>query len=441
MQLQQPQNYTINSGGTQDAFMGGMKQTASLIDMQQAYQANQQKMAQAQYQMEQDRQKQEAFRLTAENPTSENVMKMMLTYPEITDQYKESFSALSAKEKESSVATAFSVVSALDANKPEVAIAEIDRQIEAANNSNDPVTAERLLMKRNLIEASPDGAKMGLKGFLFAAVGPEKYAKAMGDLNEDSRKQELQPSVLKKSEADANTAVSTADKAAVVAKFAESQAAMDLQKAGWDIKKIQNDISVSRQNVAIAAMNAKTSAANASQSNSLKAQENQIKLAELVQKRDETVRAKTAELESARSSIDNMLNTTDKILKTPMGVVGSAAGPISSRIMTISQSTADFEAMIENLDAQSFMAQIPMMKGAGALSDAEGKKLGAALQNFSLKQSPEQLMQNVREAQRIMLKARTALASKYGMPDTVPDTPNAAPSGGSIEDLLKKYGQ
>ena len=62
--------------------------------------------------------------------------------------------------------------------------------------------------------------------------------------------------------------------------------------------------------------------------------------------------------------------------------------------------------MVENLDAQSFMAMIPQMKGTGALSDAEGKKLAASLQNFSLKQSPEQLMSSVKEAQRLMLKAR-----------------------------------
>ena len=86
------------------------------------------------------------------------------------------------------------------------------------------------------------------------------------------------------------------------------------------------------------------------------------------------------------------------------------------------------------------MAQIPKMKGTGALSEGEGKKLQASLQNFSLKQSPERLIDNMKEAQRLILKGRSNLAKKYGVPDAVPDTPAAAPSAGEIDALLKKYG-
>ena len=49
-------------------------------------------------------------------------------------------------------------------------------------------------------------------------------------------------------------------------------------------------------------------------------------------------------------------------------------------------------------------------------------------------------MKNVREAQRLMLKARKTAAAKYGIPETVPDTPAAAASPGDIDTLLKKYG-
>ena len=80
------------------------------------------------------------------------------------------------------------------------------------------------------------------------------------------------------------------------------------------------------------------------------------------------------------------------------------------------------------------------MKGLGALSDAEGKKLSAALQNFSLRQSPERLMENVREAQRLLLKARENVARRYGVPETVPDTPASQPTPEEINELLQQYG-
>jgi hypothetical protein len=108
---------------------------------------------------------------------------------------------------------------------------------------------------------------------------------------------------------------------------------------------------------------------------------------------------------------------------------------------TLSEDTSDFESLVETLGSQAFMAQIPNIKGMGALSNAEGEKLQAALQNFNLKQSPKRLMENVREAQRLILKARKNVAARYGMPDKVPGTPEAAPTAGEIDALLKKYGK
>jgi hypothetical protein len=239
-----------------------------------------------------------------------------------------------------------------------------------------------------------------------------------------------------KAAADAALATATAQKAAVAAKFAESNAVIDLQKKGWDITKIQSDIDIAKQNSRIAAMNAAT----AKEGNALKRQENEIKLKEMIDKRDATVREKVADIESARADMDNFLNTADRILKTPKNIVGSAAGPISARMPTLSQDTADFEALVETLGSQAFMAQIPKMKGAGALSDAEGKKLQSSLQNLSLSQSPERLLENVKEAQRLIMKGRANLSRKAGLPESIPDTPAVQTSPSDIDALVKKYG-
>ena len=49
-------------------------------------------------------------------------------------------------------------------------------------------------------------------------------------------------------------------------------------------------------------------------------------------------------------------------------------------------------------------------------------------------------MANIKEAQRLLLKSRENLARKYGVPETVPDTPAVETSPGDIEALLQKYG-
>jgi hypothetical protein len=157
------------------------------------------------------------------------------------------------------------------------------------------------------------------------------------------------------------------------------------------------------------------------QTNEIKKQELQLKIQQQEQKlvdaekeRETQSREKSASLESGLQGIDNLLSTLDQILKTPMGVVESATGPISTRLPTLSQGTADFEELINKFDSQAFIAQIPMLKGTGALSDSEGKKLSASLQNLSLRQSPKQLIKNVQEVRQIMEIARQNLLKKYG---------------------------
>ena len=320
------------------------------------------------------------------------------------------------------------VMSALRVN-PELGIKILQEQEDAAKTGGDQQRAQALATWRRIAEIRPQESAASIGLLVSQLPGGKELIEGMTKLGAERRAEELQPSELSKSQ-------SEAQKASVAAKFAESNAVIDLQKKNWDITKLQNDIQIAKQNAAIAA----AGVAASREGNQLRRQELGLKVQEMIDKRDATVREKVSGLESARSSIDNMINTADRVLSTPMGVIGSAAGPISSRMPTLSQSTADFEALIETLGAQSFISQIPNIQGMGALSNAEGEKLQSALQSFSLKQSPEQLTQNVREAQRLMLKARTNLSKKFGLPDSVPDTPAASASPADIDALVKKYG-
>lgn len=422
----QPMNYTIQTPDVGQGFMQGAQNTASMIGaMNEANLARQKQEALAE-QQRQDAIKRQRFSEVAMDPSASKVRQLMIQYPELADKFKESMNSLSDVERQDATGSAYALVTALKQGKGQQAIDFIDQKIEAAKNGGDAVNLQRYTILKDSVLANPNGALLSLQGILLGQIGAKDYA----ELEKMDRENQLQPAALKEANA-------KAEKAAIAAKFAESQEVMDLEKKGWDINKLKNDIRVANANVAIAAQNAAVNRANSDTAR----QEAQIKLQELIDKRATTIREKTSEIEGARSSIDNMLNTADRIINTPFSVIDSAAGPVSSRMPTLSSDTADFEALVENLDAQSFIAQIPNMKGTGALSDAEGKKLAAALQNFSLKQSPERLVQNVKEAQRIMLNARKRLADKYGVPDTIPDTPQAKPqSGKTTDDILRELG-
>jgi hypothetical protein len=354
---------------------------------------------------------------------------MMVKYPQLSEQFKRTYDVLNTEQQQSRLSQATQVYAALQSGKPEVAQQLLAEQAAAMRNSGMEQEAKTAETIAELVKLHPETAKTSTGLFLASAMGPEKFTETFTKLQTEQRAAEKAPFELSEQQA-------KAQKAAVDAKFAESQAVLDLQKKGWDITKVQEDIKIAKENSRIAAVNAAISR----EGNVLKRQEMGIKLEEMKQKRDEAVRTKTADVETARGSMDNMLNTADRILKTPIGTVESATGPISSRMPTMSEDTADFESLVETLGSQAFMAQIPNIKGMGALSNAEGEKLQAALQNFSLKQSPKRLMENVREAQRLILGARKNVSERYGVPDKVPDTPEAAPNPGEIDALLKKYG-
>lgn len=171
----------------------------------------------------------------------------------------------------------------------------------------------------------------------------------------------------------------------------------------------------------------------------LKNQKAGIDVQNAVQTDAKNKRESLASANSAKANIDNFLTSLDRIIATPQDVMDDAMGPVSTRLPTFSQDTANFEELMNGVDAQAFVSQIANAP-PGALSEAEGKKLGAALQNFSLRQDPKMLKQNAKEAQRLLLKARSNLDTKFGTESTVPDTPTAKATPEDFDAIMKGYG-
>ncbi|MCY1401083.1 hypothetical protein D9M71_161930 [compost metagenome] len=339
------------------------------------------------------------------NPTATGAAAMIAKYPSQREAVQASWGTYSQGQKDDLLSKGTQAYSAIASGKPEYAKQILDDQITAMENAGQDVTSFKTL--RNTLDQDPKAVQASL-GLVMSSVDPDRWSKIAGE----QREAQLAPEKLTEAQAKAS-------KAATDAKFAESAAVQDLQKGGWEIQKLANDINISKLNSQIAAMNAAT----AREGNDIKKQEMQLKLDEKIAKRDDTIRTKTADIASGRSTIDNFLNTADKVLKTPSGVLESAAGPVSSKLPTLSSDTADLEETLTTLGSQAFLSQVPSMKGLGALTEAEGAKLQSSLANLSLRQSPAKILENVREAQRLMLKARSNLSDKYGVPDTIPDRP------------------
>ena len=431
----QPINYLAQVADPFAQATQGFKFGAGMAELQQ------QQVARERQQQQQQLAAQEQARFFSNpNPTMRDAARYAsLLSPEQSKAFLPFMEGITKEKQQGALKTTGQLLSALQAN-PQTGIKLLQDRALAERNAGDE---EEASLFERLAEAAADpaqGPQVAFKALVQSASAIpgakemfETIDKGLGTVREEA----LAPSKLREQTAKAGEAESSAQKAAVAAKFAESNAVIDLEKKGWDITKIQSDIDIAKQNSRIAAMNAATSR----EGNSLKRQENELKLREMIDKRDATVREKVADVESARADMDNFLNTADRILATPKNVVARAAGPIDARMIpTFRESTADFEALVETLGSQAFMAQIPKMKGAGALSDAEGKKLQSSLQNLSLSQSPERLLENVKEAQRLIMKGRANLSRKSGLPESIPDTPAVQTSPSDIDALVKKYG-
>ena len=213
------------------------------------------------------------------------------------------------------------------------------------------------------------------------------------------------------------------------------------QQASTDLR--QQELVIKRDESKLAAMlKAQQQEANdlKKQELGLKIQEQEQRIAQSKVETEQKKKDKVATIESSVVGIDSFMSTIDKILLTPLSTIESAAGPISARLPTISQETANFEELINTLDSQSFVAQVPLLKGLGALSNAEGQKISAALANFSLRQSPEQLLKNGQEVKSIMFFAKQKLINSLG--EQQPQQPQQQPqaSGRREQDIYSEYG-
>jgi hypothetical protein len=384
----------------------------------------------------------------SENPTPAAIAQMTVKHPQLSEHFKRSYDMLGAEQQKARVGQASEVYAALTAGDNELARERLQSQAKAYENSGMGKEAKTLNDLAELIKLHPETAQTSTALFLSSAMGPEKFTETFSKLESERRERGIEPSKLTEAQSAARTAATKAD-------FAASEIAVELQKKGWDMYKIQEDVKIAKENNRIAAL--KTGVDK--ESNDLKRQELQDKLNDAKLKRDQAVRDRVAEVDSARQTIDNSLSTIDRLLLNPgfNDVVGAVEGSsfyptTAAALVTPFTSSADDRANaiadFETIKSQTFLNQLLKLKnesptgasGLGALSEEEGERLVNGVQNMGRKQGEKQARDNLTEVQRLLMKSRKGLVNKFGVPDTIPDTPQAQPTPEEIDGAVKKYG-
>ncbi|EJC8216222.1 phage DNA ejection protein [Citrobacter freundii] len=236
-------------------------------------------------------------------------------------------------------------------------------------------------------QQSPEGFSQLTDLIGMHAVGPEKYF----DIQDKVAGRDI-------------------DRGKLAETIRSNQAGEALQQRGQDITVRGQNISA--QNAALSREIQRAELQDKVLDRQIARETNQIKLDELKQKqadvRQKAEIAKADRQAAAQGAVDTFSTALDSLGEIEKSQGLSKAVGVRSAFPTVPGSdAANFEARLDTFKAQTFLPMVASLKGMGALSDAEGKKLSDAVGALSPKMSEDAFRSSIG-------KIRTQLESKLG---------------------------
>ncbi|HBJ6085389.1 phage DNA ejection protein [Escherichia coli] len=167
----------------------------------------------------------------------------------------------------------------------------------------------------------------------------------------------------------------------------------------------------------------------ARESNQLKLEELKQKQADVRQKADIARADRQAAAQGAVDTFSTALDSLNEIEQSP-GL--SKAVGIRSAFPTVPGSdAANFEARLDTFKAQTFLPMVQSLKGMGALSDAEGKKLSDAVGALSPKMSEKAFRDSIGKIKNQLESKLSTVKKQFDYQEPVQNTPAQQPTTGS----------
>ena len=391
----------------------GMQMGNAIVDRQRQdaeYQAaiqqrEQQKQGQAQ--MSQD-----LFALSSKkDATGQDYAAMMTRYPALAENLKRGWDVMSQEQQQNALGDASQVYAALHAGKPELAFDMLNTQAAAKMNAGDEKGSKLLADMARAVQANPDAMRTSLGLRMSALPGGDKVLAGLKTMGEEQRAQQLQPLEVAEKSAGVAKTVAEARKAGVEADVLPEVTRADIGEKNSRTTKNYADIEAERVRQEIAGLDIQIKQAN-SQTDRLRLQTEREKLqAELTQKQSEKVNAGQDTLDGLTQS----LTTVDAVMKHPGLTSGTGRGGDIAAWFNGSDA-ADFRAQLAVLKSQAFLSSVAGMKGTGALSDAEGKRLESAIAALETAQSPGQMRSQLGVIKSTLEKAQAKVISRGQAP-------------------------
>lgn len=218
-----------------------------------------------------------------------------------------------------------------------------------------------------------------------------------------------------------------------------NQAGEALQQRGQDITVRGQNISA--QNAALSREIQRAELQDKVLDRQIARETNQIKLDELKQKqadvRQKAEIAKADRQAAAQGAVDTFSTALDSLNEIEQSPGLSKAVGIRSAFPTVPGSdAANFEARLDTFKAQTFLPMVQSLKGMGALSDAESKKLSDAVGALSPKMSEKAFRDSIGKIRNQLESKLSTVKKQFDYQEQVQNAPvQQSPAGSNFSSL------
>lgn len=384
-----PIDYSLGLQYNPNAIGQGFATGNAILTLQQNRQlAEQEALAKQQAQQQAQIRQQQLAELMAEHvraPSFKTASQLAMLLPkDQAEQVNKVYSGWDAEKQKNISGRTVGLEMALRKN-PELGKQMLVQYRDALKESGDPDgMLESIDLAARVADVDPQSAIATLSGMNISALGADKYGSLIRSMGEESR--------------------------------AGAELGMKREELDWK-KQVQErelrlaalDRQLKSQEIAISRMNAATG----SQANQIKLAELQTNLQAKQEERAKLAREQQATAEGAFATIDSTIQTAQKLRDHP-GFSGLFGAGLGARYVP-GTDAAGAEAIFEQLQSKGFLAEIEKMKGLGALSEAEGKKLSAALVALNPSMPEKDAKKTISEIIQAMAQAKDRAAKKYGI--------------------------
>lgn len=374
------------------------------IQQQQAYQ-----LAQQQALAQRDLQSRVLNSLiTNKNATASDYANASLLVPGLKDQLKQSWEMKSSDQQQSQLRDVSQVYAAVSNGRPDLAAQKLNERaaaLESAGGTKQEVQA--LKSQAEAITAHPEFARATVGMMLASLPGGDKLIAGASGLGTEQRAADKAPAELAKAQAEAVKTRAEAGIKSVEAVNAPTRVGLENANIESTIGDRTAGQQIAQGQLGVAQENAMTGRGNL-------VLDQQKQTATIGEKKKTESLAAQDQIDTINSS----LSSVQALAKHPSIdlMVGSYTGKLNSNIP--GSSRKDIEALVDTVKSQQFLTGIKQMAGLGALSNAEGDKIGSAVASLSLDQSPKAFKNALGVIQSTLERAQAKAVASGKLPES-----------------------